>query len=249
MRPVIGVSTSREISQGYPRDYLRGTYSDALLQAGGLPLLLANVDESVQLLSQCDGLLLTGGGDVDPTMFGRGDEGTDWSGVSADRDRVELLLVEEANRLNLPIFGICRGIQVLAVAFGGTLIQDIPTRLSDTPIKHSQGQPRSRVTHEVTVIPNSRVAKIMGTHTLEVNSFHHQAVDQAPSDWRIVANASDGVIEAIEYPGERFLLGVQWHPEDLVGEELYARRLFQEFAAACAGYCAVQRRNHVEHSR
>jgi putative glutamine amidotransferase len=248
MKPVIGVSTSREMSGGYPRDYLRGTYSDALCRAGGIPMLLANVDESVELLSQCDGLLLTGGGDVDPQRFGQEDAGTDWSGVSGDRDRVELLLVHEANRLNLPIFGICRGIQVLAVAFGGTLIQDIPLRLPDTPIRHSQAQPRRRVTHGVTVESQSRVAQIVGTHVLEVNSFHHQAVDQVPSPWRIVAQADDGVIEAIEHPGERFLVGVQWHPEDLVVDEPSARQLFEHFIQACAQWRATSRRTHVEHS-
>ncbi|PSR23527.1 MAG: peptidase C26 [Sulfobacillus acidophilus] len=249
MKPVIGVSTSREMSGGYPRDYVRETYLDAVCKAGGIPMLLANVDESVQLLNHCDGLLLTGGGDVDPQRFGQADQGTQWAGVSEDRDRVELLLVEEANRVHMPIFGICRGVQMLAVAFGGTLIQDIALRMPGTPIKHSQAQPRRRVTHAVTVASESRLAQIVGASALEVNSFHHQAVDQVPSEWRTVAQAEDGVIEAIEHPGDRFLMGVQWHPEDLIGDELAARRLFENFVAVCADWHTQSRRAHVEHSR
>ncbi len=244
MKPIVGISMSREVTEGYPRDFLRATYIDAVRQAGGVPLLLANCDESVQLLERCDGLLLTGGGDVDPTTFGAPDDGTEWAGVSADRDRTELALVHEAERLNLPVFGICRGLQVMAVAYGGTLIQDIPRRRPDSALHHSQKEFREEATHSVDLEPGSRVARVAGSTHFEVNSFHHQAVDRVPDGWRVVGRASDQTIEALERPGERYLLGVQWHPEDLTGAHPPAQHLFEQFVEACQAFRAG-REQHV----
>ena len=236
MKAKIGVTMSREFSGGYPRDYLRNTYADAVIRFGGIPVLLPNVETSVSLLADCDGLLLTGGGDFDPASFKREDQGTQWGGVSADRDRMEMLLIAEANRRQLPIFGICRGLQALTVSFGGTLIQDIPSAGSSTLLQHSQSQARREVTHPVTVKPDSRLAEVLGCVDLKVNSFHHQAVDDVPQGWRVTAQAPDGIVEALEYPGDRFLLGVQWHPEDLVDDEESAQRLFRHFIASCNEY-------------
>ncbi len=236
MKAKIGLTMSREYDGGYPRDFLRHTYAEAVIKFGGIPVLLPNVETSVPLLEYCDGLLLTGGGDFDPACFKKDDQGTEWGGVSPDRDRVEMLLIAEANRRQLPIFGICRGLQALAVSFGGTLIQDIPSSVAGSSFKHSQSQARRQVTHPVAVQADSRLANILGRVDLEVNSFHHQAVADVPAGWRVSAQAPDGIVEAMEYPGNRFLLGVQWHPEDLVGDEESAQRLFRHFIASCEQY-------------
>ncbi len=234
--PVVGVSMSREIRGGSPRDFLRMEYVDALTRSGALAIPLLNVSLSTELLSQCDGLLLTGGGDFHPDLFHRPDEGTDWSTWSPERDQVELSLMAEAERLGLPIFGICRGIQSLAIGFGGTIVQDIARTLPDSPIKHSQRQPRRQVTHAVSIKPGTRLAGILGKTQLEVNSFHHQSVDQPPPGWSIAALAPDGVVEAIERPGDVFILGVQWHPENLAGQDELSARLFAQFVNAASQY-------------
>lgn len=248
MKPLVGISMSRDNNfGGSARDFVRTTYINAIVAAGGIPLLLANVDESLDLLSHCHGLLLTGGGDADPNLFGALDQGTEWSGVVPERDRSELAFLSLANRSDMPVFGICRGVQILAVGFGGTLIQDIPRARPDTPLKHSQDGPRGQLTHAVHVVEGSRVAEIVGIADFEVNSFHHQAIDRVPDGWQISAEAPDGVIEAIEHPGERFLMGVQWHPEDLVVHQEPASRLFQKFVDACRAYQA-QGGNNVGNS-
>ncbi|MCY0878593.1 MAG: gamma-glutamyl-gamma-aminobutyrate hydrolase family protein [Firmicutes bacterium] len=239
MKPLVALSMSRDNqSEGASRDFLRTTYVDAVIQAGAIPVLLPNVPVSVELLRRCDGLILTGGGDVDPAMFGAEDEGTQWAGVSRERDAAEHLFVQEAETLGMPVFGICRGIQVLAVAYGGTLIQDIPRRRPDSPIAHSQRARRQQPTHEVTVDESSRLAQILGETRIAVNSFHHQAIDRVPEGWRVVAQAPDQIVEAMEYPGDRLLFGVQWHPEDLVGDRVEAQRLFRAFVDACRAFQA-----------
>lgn len=248
MKPLVGVSMSQDHEYlGYARDFVRSTYIEAIRDAGGIPVLLANVPESVELFSLLDGLLLTGGGDFDPGRFGAGDEGTHWSGVSKSRDASELAFIDEANRRDLPVFGICRGLQALAVGFGGSLIQDIPSARPDTLLHHSQEEAREEATHEVVVEPGTQVAQIVGEEKFGVNSFHHQAIQVVPTGFIVSANAPDGIIEAMEYPGERFLLGVQWHPEDLVGGHPTAKRLFQHFVAACQDYHA-RREQHVSTS-
>ncbi|MCY0897608.1 MAG: gamma-glutamyl-gamma-aminobutyrate hydrolase family protein [Firmicutes bacterium] len=237
MKPLVAISMSRDNQfEGYAREFLRTTYIEAVAQAGAIPVLLPNMAISLELLRQCDGLILSGGGDVDPKTFGAVDDGTDWSGVAVERDQAELAFIREAERLGMPVFGICRGVQMLAVAYGGTLIQDIPRRRPDTTLRHSQGVSREEATHDVTVSANSRLAEIVGNPHFFVNSFHHQAIDRVPDGWHVVAEAPDAIIEAIEYPGERLVFGVQWHPEDLVEAQVEARRLFQAFVDACCGF-------------
>lgn len=235
-KPVIGVTMSRDFPGGFPRDGLRMAYAEALRRWGALPLPLLNATGSVELLSLCDGLLLTGGGDFHPDLFHRPDEGTDWAGWSAERDGAELALMDEAAHQGMPMFGICRGVQSLAVGFGGTIVQDIPRKMPHSKITHSQHQPRRRTTHTITVQPGTRLARILTRVECEVNSFHHQSVDDAPPGWVVAARAPDGVVEAIERPGDPFVLGVQWHPEDLWGQDAGAARLFEEFVNAAVSY-------------
>jgi putative glutamine amidotransferase len=131
----------------------------------------------------------------------------------------------------VPIFAICRGIQVLNVAAGGTLVQDIPSQVSD-PIKHQQEAPRWYATHDISIQPGSRLAELAGGRALRVNSFHHQAVRQVGAGLRVAASAPDGIIEAIEGTTSRFVLGVQWHPELMVDHYPTAQKLFDEFVQA-----------------
>lgn len=237
MQPMIGISTTRDKGDDNTvADRVRLTYIKAISEAGGIPVLLPNVPDSAKALERMDGLLLTGGGDFDPASFGQPDEGTQMDGVSPARDEAELLLIEAANRLDMPIFGICRGVQAMAIAYGGSLIQDLGRARPDSAIRHSQTEDREQVTHTVQVKPDSRVGRLVGDAVVRVNSFHHQAVATTPPGWDMVAESEDGVIEALEAPGSRFLLGVQWHPEDLASGHGTAARLFKGFVEASASF-------------
>lgn len=237
MKAIIGISMSREEKpDNPPRDWVRETYINAVIKAGGIPVLLPNVEASVEALGACDGLLLTGGGDFHPTLFGQEDDGTDWSGYSEARDRVELLLTRDANRRQMPIFGICRGLQAMAVAYGGTLIQDIERRHPGGNITHKQQESRTVPTHEVSIKEGSYLARWLEHSQISVNSFHHQSVDTVPEGFEIVAQSPDGLIEAMENPKKPFELGVQWHPEDFVENDQRALKLFQAFVKEAVFY-------------
>lgn len=227
MKPMIAVTMARDDKQA--RDYLRTTYVEAIREAGGVPVLLPNVVDSVDALNWCDGLLLTGGGDFLPSTFGQEDDGTDWTTVCAERDQTELRLLDRAESLGIPVFGICRGIQALAVWAGGTLIQDIGRARPDSSIHHQQSADRSVETHTVRIESPSRLADMLDRESLSVNSLHHQAVKSMPEGWKVSAVADDGIIEGMERLGPRLVFGVQWHPEDLVHAQDSARRLFSVF--------------------
>lgn len=238
MKPVVGITTRHAVGGGLPSDGVAVTYIQALAQSGAALVLLPNVPNP-DALRVLDGLLLTGGGDFAPTLFGAGDEGTDWAGYSPERDAAEILYLR-ALAPDVPVLGICRGMQAMAVAFGGSLVQDIPRSQPDA-LNHTQAEPREVTTHTVLVDPTSRLAHIVGPGPLAVNSFHHQAVERVPAGFRAVGQASDGVIEAmeVEEAGARFAIGVQWHPETLVGRHAHADRLFEAFVAACAARLSV----------
>lgn len=236
-QPLIGISMSREEKSDSPaRDWVRRTYMVAIIEAGGIPVLLPNETSSWELLRHCHGLLLTGGGDFDPATFGAADQGTKMSGVSKARDTTELGLIKVAEELDMPTFGICRGLQALTVAGGGALIQDLPSARPDSAISHDQEEPRVDVTHRVTVDSGTRVSDILGSTTVSVNSFHHQAIDRMPAGYLATAHADDGIIEAIEDPKAAFRLGVQWHPEDLQTHQAEAKSLFSNFVQAAGTY-------------
>lgn len=236
-QPLIGISMSREEkSDTTTRDWLRRTYIVAIIEAGGIPVPLPNESSSTALLRKCHGLLLTGGGDFDPATFGASNLGTEMSGVSTARDTTELGLIRVADGLKMPTFGICRGIQALTVAGGGSLIQDIPSARPDSPIHHSQEEPRPEVTHRVVLETGTRLADILRTTTVSVNSFHHQAIDRAPAGYVVTAHSDDGIIEAIEDPTALFRIGVQWHPEDLQSHQAEAKSLFTKFVEAASEY-------------
>ena len=241
MRPLIGIScsmgqaiysmTQDNVPQMQHR--LGDSYVKAVMEAGGVPVLLPNsTDLSCveEIAAGLDGFLLSGGGDVDPALFGA--RATAQLGaVTPRRDDFELALARYVmNETDKPVLGICRGIQVMNVAMGGTLHIDLP---SDGKLCHSLSMyPRNVRTHDVKVIPETRMEEIMAGLEGRVNSFHHQAIRDLADCFVISAvSADDGVIEAVEQPGERFVVGVQWHPEELV-EFKEARELFRSFVDA-----------------
>jgi microsomal dipeptidase-like Zn-dependent dipeptidase/gamma-glutamyl-gamma-aminobutyrate hydrolase PuuD len=214
---LIGLSVNHK--EGTSR--IADAYVNAVIQAGGIPVLIPVTNDTRVLdaiLSQIDGLILSGGGDIHASFF---NEELHPAVDDCDllRDESDLYLVRKAAEIQLPILGICRGHQVINVAFGGTLIQDIPSQVPDTHINHSQEQAREIATHEVTIAPDSKLAQILHrapctVHRVPVNSFHHQAIKDLAPNFKVVAKADDGVIEAIESTEEKTIIGVQWHPEN-----------------------------------
>jgi putative glutamine amidotransferase len=216
-------------------------YKQAVLHAGAGDVRIVEAGMDIDAaLNDADGLLLTGGGDVAPSRYGE-EPHPAVVNVSPERDEFEIELVREARRRGLPVFAICRGIQVLNVAFGGTLVQDIPSQI-DNALDHALTVPPHRAfdyAHDVWLEDNSLLASLMqerlsGSDSCAVNSRHHQAVKTVAPGFRAVATAPDGIIEAIEDPHARFCLGVQWHPENFwrTGE---FRPLFEGFLEAAAG--------------
>jgi putative glutamine amidotransferase len=232
--PLIGVSTSITVGKNPERAYVNSAYLHAIQQAGGVPVALPpqlSAASLERIAKELGGLLLTGGGDVDPARFGEAPHPTVYE-VAPARDTLETSAVQIALDRRLPILAVCRGIQVLNVALGGSLYQDVGTD-PGTELRHSQQEPRDQPTHKVTVEPRSRLARVLGTDEIEVNSLHHQAVKALGRGLVAVAWAPDQIIEGVELADpSRFVLGVEWHPEELVGHSEPARRLFAALVAA-----------------
>lgn len=212
-------------------------YIEAVAEAGGAPVLVPmdlNPDTLAAIYANLDGLLLPGGDDVAPYRYHQ-DPHPGLGHVDDRRDELELTLATWALRDNLPVLGICRGIQVLAVAAGGTLYQDVPSQLSGAASHDVREHGRDHRCHDITIQPGSRLAQALGTVSTPVNSFHHQAVLDVPPGFSVSATAPDGVIEGIESAGHNFAVGVQCHPEGMwqtTAPEFAG--LFREFVAAAA---------------
>lgn len=233
-RPLIGVSTSITVAKAPERTYLNSAYLHAVQQAGGVPVMLPpplSATSLARLGRGLEGLLLTGGGDVDPALFGEASHPSVYD-VAASRDALELALVKLALERRLPILAVCRGVQILAVALGGSLFQDVGTE-PGTSLQHSQTGPRDQPSHKVVVKPGTRLARVLGTEELEVNSMHHQAVKVPGRGLVAVAWGPDQIIEGLEgRDPDHFVLGVQWHPEELCAHSEPARRLFAALVSA-----------------
>ena len=229
-RPLIGISANTaDIDLT-----LRRVYCDQIVRAGGVPMVLPPVDDAevlINMLEGIDGLVLTGGADYNPLWYGEQPE-KELHTINSTRDLPELLLTRLAFNRQIPILGICRGVQTMAIALGGNLVQDLKT-----PLKHGQDAPRSEATHSVTITEGSTLYALYGQETF-VNSFHHQAVKDCGSHLHVVATAPDGVIEAVESTEQKALMGVQWHPEWMGGEGLklfeWLTQRSREFKAAKA---------------
>jgi putative glutamine amidotransferase len=236
--PIIGVTTSEERSdRGVVRAFLNAAYIRAVERAGGVPLLLTPFHGPAALArftELIDGILLTGGGDIDPARWGEAPHAKA-DLVSAERDTLELEQVtRRALDAGTPLLAICRGLQVLNVALNGTLHQHVPDVFGHE-IAHTQGGARSYASHEVTIEPGTLLASLSRSDRLSVNSFHHQAIKDLGDGLKPVAWAEDKVVEAVELPDARgFVLGVQWHPEELVEDDPAALRLFQALVDAAS---------------
>lgn len=234
--PLIGVSGSidaQETRHFILRDYLR-----AVIAAGGAPVLLSPDMDGAMLescLSRLDGLLLAGGNDVSPALFGQ--QPIEALGeVNPLRDAFETRLVRLAAQRGLPTLGICRGAQVMAAALGGSLWQDLPSQYrtaeGEPPIAHRQTAPGHYPGHTVRIETGTLLARLAACRELPVNSFHHQAVREPGGALRVSAEAPDGVIEAVEHASLPFFLGVQWHPERMCAADPAARALFEGLTLA-----------------
>lgn len=213
--PRIGISASRSNSGSSTVPH---TYIDAVLKAGGLPVIIPAITDGTALrniVKDLDGLIMTGGEDVNPLYY-KEEIIPDINEIDSIRDIYDLVLIKLATDRNIPVLGICRGEQIMNVAFGGTLYQDIPSQHSDKSIQHRQSQPAEEGTHTVTIDKNSKLASILRQTELSTNTFHHQGVKDIAPNFHAVAKTSDGIIEAIEAYPNRSLLGIQWHPEGLV---------------------------------
>ncbi|MGH7718449.1 MAG: gamma-glutamyl-gamma-aminobutyrate hydrolase family protein [Gemmatimonadaceae bacterium] len=247
-RPVIGVTTQtlqaiEGIPQGLPPSWVMSQrYMLALTAVGALPWMIPLLPDDPETLraiyDRLDGLFLPGGVDMDPAAYG--EERHPLCGrTDPQRDRVELALARWAMDDGMPVLGVCRGIQVINVACGGTLFQDVGAQLPRA-VKHdyypTQGFSRDHLAHEVTVLERSRLRDIFRDSTIRVNSMHHQGVKVPAPVLQPCGFAPDGLIEAVELPGDRFVIGVQWHPEALDERDVGTRRLFAAFADAAGAY-------------
>ena len=225
MKPVIGVTpspTTDKLGHGTFRRYaMAATYTEGVEAANGIPLVIPPQDDNVEaILDRIDGLLFSGGGDIEPARYGDAEVHDNTYGIDDLRDRFELDLFMGAIRRDMPILCICRGIQVANVALGGTLIQDIAAQYS-RDIEHRQHEAGYRApdkSHRVTVESNSRLHDVYGTTEIESNSFHHQAIRDVAEDLVVIGRAPDGIIEAVDRPASAWFLGVQWHPEMMFKE-------------------------------
>jgi putative glutamine amidotransferase len=235
-RPVIGLPTVpiAAAERRPPRFGINQAYVRALSQAGAAPLLIPLLDDNEQLRSiyeRLDGIVFPGGEDVDPQAYGE-ERIADLNIIEPSRDRVELRLAQWAYDDDIPVLGICRGQQLLNVAYGGTLYQDLLHQQA-TSFQHAQkdGRQRSDLMHRVVIDPDSMLAQLIDETEVKVNSLHHQAVKEPAPRLRVTAKAEDGVIEALESGDRRFLLAVQWHPEEIADLD-WVKRLFRGFVKA-----------------
>lgn len=211
------------------------TYVKAILDAGGLPLLIpacGHEEDYAELAEQLDGLLIPGGYDVNPLLYGEEAIPQTTYARQAD-DLFEYALIRKMAEWNKPILGICRGIQVINTAFGGTLYQDIPAQRPESGCHRQEGGIRYEPFHHVDLEPDSRMAAIFGTHTLQVNTYHHQALKDVAEGFRVSGRARDGIIEAFEHE-KQYILAVQWHPECMYEVHPIFKKLFDDFIAKAA---------------
>ena len=238
-KPLIGILPNiemieKEPFQGHERSSLNQNYILSIIKAGGIPVLLPVIEDKFIIKSQMDlidGLMLTGGADVDPLLYGE-EPHPDLGYINQKRDRFESDAVLIAYKQMKPILGICRGIQIINVAFGGTLYQDLSLFDSKNKVKHSQNAEMHTATHTVDLIPSTSLYEMFGKLKIETNTFHHQAVKDLAPGFIINAKAKDGVVEGIEKLDYPFLVGVQWHPERMTDHDHSMLELFKEFVKA-----------------
>jgi len=241
MKPVIGITSGRRSDERYPdqlnRIDISTYYANAITKAGGTPIVLPpNPGSEADVLRSVDGLVFSGGSDLDPKLFGDHTMHPDTYGIDHDRDAFEIALARLAWDADIPVLGICRGIQSLNVAFGGSLHQHVPD-VSES-IEHRQqvtGIVSYEPSHPVSIVEGSRVADVYGTTSVQTNSFHHQSLKDVADRFTVVATSAEGIIEAVEAPGRTCFFALQWHPEMMFAhhnEQLAPFNQLIEFAKA-----------------
>lgn len=234
-KPLIGMMPRWNVKQH--EFFVEGGYIDALFRLGGVPVMLPPTTEKAvlqDLISRCDGIIFVGGDDIDPTHYG--EERLPACGTPVPlRDQSELLALEIAGALDLPILGICRGEQLINVGFGGSLYQDFPSQCP-SPILHEQTLPHGVPTHKVKIDKNSPLYEVLGVEELVTNSYHHQGIKDPAPGMKIMAQAEDGVVEAFYFPEKRFVWGIQWHPESSLRHDDYSIKIFEAFLQAAKQY-------------
>lgn len=236
-RPRIGITMRLEMEK--ERFYLGREYSEAVEAAGGVPLhiaLIPDADYISSVMDGLDGVLLPGSDtDVDPQLYGQ-EPHRKLGRVQPLKDETDILVLKGIEERGMPLLAICFGMQVLNVARGGTLIQDIESQLPEA-IQHEQGKPRDRLSHRVRLLEGSMLAELAGAQSVPVNSHHHQAIEKIGRELVATAWTSDGLVEALEDPREeRFALAVQWHPEIAWERDSFSRALFDRFIVAARLY-------------
>lgn len=231
-KPIIGLVPMVDPAQDHYG--MTPAYCRALESAGALPLmlpLLTNAADAAQLATLCDGILFTGGPDVAPARYG---EQTlpECGQIIPERDEMEALLFQAALAADKPVLGICRGIQAINVALGGTLWQDLPSQ-HPSSIQHSQPKPYDQPCHTVSVLPDTPLAGLLGEKEVEVTSRHHQAIKDLAAPLKAMAYSPDGLVEAVWMPEKPFVWGVQWHPESIYATSAASQKLFAAFVAQC----------------
>jgi putative glutamine amidotransferase len=234
-KPLIGLTTTFIPRRSHPAIYgANQPYVEAINDAGGLPILIPNnlaLEDQDLLLSRVDGILFTGGYDIDPACYGHPSHPLAEK-IDRNRDQLEIYLVNSMVQSGKPFFGICRGLQVINVALGGSLYEHLPDQLPGNVHLENHDKPRNYLAHPVKIVPGSALSHILVNDELRVNSLHHQGVHQVAPNLQVTATALDGLVEACELPGHPFALAVQWHPEELQDHEPM-RNLFLAFVHAC----------------
>lgn len=250
-RPIIGIPTQTlhaidGIPEGLPASWVMNQrYYHAAIWGGGVPVMIPLIDDDLETLrciyDRLDGVLLAGGVDVNPANFGE-DRHPRLGRIDPARDTVELQLAQWALDDGKPLLGLCRGLQVINVALGGSLHQDLEAQFPNS-IKHdyfpTAGFDRDHLAHEVEINSGSRLAAVFDAHRVQVNSMHHQGIRDLGHDLLATAHAPDGLIEGIELGPAQFVVGVQWHPEVLDGKDPRTVKLFQDFATAASRFAGA----------
>ncbi len=231
MKPIIGVLAEVDLEQNTK---VQNGYIRAIEESGGIPILLPYVkdtDTMERFVSLCDGFFFTGGADIDPQRYGEEPKNT-CGRIQYARDELEFAVIQIVNKTSKPLLAVCRGAQLVNIALGGTLYQDIPSEIN-TQISHKQTEPKNSPSHDVQILKSTPLFELMKKTEMTANSFHHQAIKKLGEGLQIMAVADDGIVEAFCLSGERYLRAYQWHPERLYGTDIDNRLIFDDFIRAC----------------